>query len=163
VTPSRIRLAVVAVLAAMAVNFLGDWMLGVRIEVFQGMATFTPRWVVDVFVVNFIVGLVVARIFGRHAKWLAIVPPFLVRCTSYAYLYFLENHYGDFFLQLHLFYWGPTVILAVECANIGGILGEVVMGVYSRTGRYVRPAQTTEGAVAPPKTPGLPEAAHEVH
>jgi hypothetical protein len=132
---SRMRAAVLAVGAGMGTNFLGDWVLGVRLEIFQGMATFTPRWMLDVFLVNFVVGLVVARFYGRHAKWLAIVPPFLVRCISYAYLYFVENPVGDFFFQLHLHYWGPTVILAVECANIGGILGEVLMGVYSRKGR----------------------------
>jgi hypothetical protein len=131
-TPARRKAAVVAVAAGMAVNFLGDWLLGVRIELFRGMATFTPAWVADVFIVNFIVGLVVARFFGRHAKWLAIVPPLLVRCISYAMLYFVQSHHGDFFLQLHLHYWGPTVILAVECSNIGGILGEVLMGVYRR-------------------------------
>jgi hypothetical protein len=126
------RAGVFAVLAGMAVNAFGDWALGVRLEDFRGMATFTPAWVVDVFVVNFVVGLIVAKFYGRHAKWLAIVPPLLVRCLSYGYLYFIENHQGDFFLQLHLHYWGPTVILAVECANIGGILGEVMMGVYGR-------------------------------
>jgi len=131
-TPAKRKAAVTAVFAGMAVNVAGDAILGVRIENFQGMATFSPAWVADVFMVNFIVGLVVARIFGRHAKWLAIVPPFLVRCLSYVYLYFFQNHHGDFFLQLHLHYWGPTVILAVECANIGGILGEVLMGVYTR-------------------------------
>ena len=114
--------------------FLGDWLLGVRIELFRGMATFTPAWMADVFLVNFLSGLLVARYFGRHAKWLAIVPPLIVRSLSYAYLYVIENPSGDFFLQLHLHYWGPTVILAVECANIGGILGEVFMGVYHRKG-----------------------------
>jgi hypothetical protein len=132
---SRIWLGAWAVLAGMATNALGDWLRGVRLEIFRGMATFTPLWMLDVFLVNFIVGLVVAKIFGRHAKWLAIVPPLLVRSLSYLHLYFVESHQGDFFLQLHLHYWGPTVILAVECANIGGILGEVLTGVYSRTGR----------------------------
>lgn len=131
---SRWRAGVIAVAAGMGVNFLGDWLLGVRIDIFRGMATFTPAWMVDVFLVNFFVGLVVARFFGRHAKWLAIVPPLIVRCLSYGYLYFVENHSGDFFLQLQLHYWGPTVILAVECANAGGILGEVLMRVYHRKG-----------------------------
>ena len=39
---------------------------------------------------------------------------------------------GDFFLDLDLFYWGPCVILAVESANFGAILGEVLVGVYGR-------------------------------
>ena len=146
---SRMRAAVLAVAAGMATNFLGDWILGVRLEIFQGMATFTPRWMLDVFLVNFIVGLVVARFYGRHAKWLAIVPPFLVRCISYTYLYFIENPVGDFFFQLHLHYWGPTVILAVECANIGGILGEVLMGVYSRKGRSADEGNACRSTVMP--------------
>jgi hypothetical protein len=117
------------------------------------MATFTPRWMLDVFLVNFIVGLVVARFYGRHAKWLAIVPSFLVRCFSYAYLYFIENPVGDFFFQLHLHYWGPTVILAVECANIGGIVGEVLMGVYGRKGRSVGQGNARQSLAGPEITP----------
>jgi hypothetical protein len=155
----RFLAGLVAVLAGMLVNFLGDWLLGVRIEIFQGIATFTPRWMADVFLIPFVVGLVVARIFGRHAKWLAIVPPFLARCLSYSYLYFVENPYGDFFLQLHLHYWGPSVILAVECANIGGILGEVLMGVYSRKGPLARGTPgTVAGANPPPAVRGVPTA-----
>ncbi len=127
----RLAAGVAAVLAGMAVGALGDWISGVRLEIFQGMSTFTPAWMGDVFVVNFLVGLMVAAIFGRHAKWLAIVPPLLLRSISYLYLYFTMPH-PDFFLNLHLFYWGPTLILAVECANLGAILGEVRKGVYRR-------------------------------
>lgn len=150
VNKSKWRAGVIAVGAGMGVNFLGDWLLGVRIEVFRGIATFTPAWMADVFLVNFIVGLVVARFYGRHAKWLAIVPPLIVRSLSYGHLYFIENHSGDFFLQLHLHYWGPTVILAVECANFGGIVGEVLMGVYRRQGK----AQAEQGPAASPLTQG---------
>jgi hypothetical protein len=150
-TPAKRRAAIAAIIAGMTVNFLGDWILGTRIEVFRGLNTFTPAWMLDVFLVNFIVGLVVARIFGKHAKWLAIVPPLLVRSLSYAYLYFVENRHGDFFLQLHLHYWGPTLILAVECANIGGILGEVLMGVYSR-----KPGNAPAESVASGADPAQP-------
>jgi hypothetical protein len=120
-----------AVLVGMALNVLGDWLLGVRIEIFSGIATFNFLWMLDVFLVPFIVGLAVAKIFGRGGKWLACLPPLLVRSLSYAYLYYSEPH-GDFFLNLHLHYWGPCVILAVESANFGGILGEVLTGVYRR-------------------------------
>jgi hypothetical protein len=128
---SRYVSGVVAVLAGMALNFSGDWLLGVRIEIFSGISTFSFAWMVDIFLVPFFVGLVVARIFGRGSKWLACLPPLFVRSLSYAYLYYSDPQ-GDFFLKLHLHYWGPCVILAVEAANIGGILGEVLMGVYRR-------------------------------
>jgi hypothetical protein len=64
-------------------------------------------------------------------KWLACLPPMLVRGLSYLYLYYSGSQ-GDFFLDLQLFYWGPCVILAVESANFGAILGEVLVGVYGR-------------------------------
>lgn len=124
----------IAVLLGMALNFFGDWLLGVRIEIFNGINTFTFPWMLDIFLVPFIVGLVVARIFGKHSKWLACLPPLFVRGLSYAYLYYSDPN-GDFFLRLHLHYWGPCVILAVEAANIGGILGEVYMGAYHRRRR----------------------------
>jgi hypothetical protein len=67
----RIIKGTVAVLAGMALNFLGDWLLDARIEIFKGIATFNVSWIMDVFLVPFMVGLLVARIFGKHAKWLA--------------------------------------------------------------------------------------------
>lgn len=148
---SRVRSGTVAVLAAAALIAAGDWALGVRIEIFRGMNTFTPQWMLDVFVVNFLSGLLVARIYGKHAKWLAIVPPLIVRSLSYAYLYYVQSHNGDFFLQLHLHYWGPTVILAVECANFGGIVGEVMRGVYhrKRTAEAAPPAPLAANAPDP--------------
>jgi hypothetical protein len=74
-----------------------------------------------------IVGAAVARTFGKGSKWLACLPPVLVRGSSYLYYSHLK---GDFFLDLHLFYWGPCVILAVESADFGAILGEVFVGEY---------------------------------
>lgn len=129
----RIMTGIFAVALGMALNFLGDWALAVRIEIFKGIATFTFPWMVDIFLVPFIVGLVVAWIFGKHAKWLACLPPLFVRGLSYLYLYLHDSAPGkDFFFDLHLHYWGLCVILAVESANIGGILGEVWFGSYHR-------------------------------
>ncbi len=118
----------------MALNLLGDWLLGARIEIFRGINTFTIAWMVDVFIVPFIVGLAVAKIYGRRGgKWLACLPPLFVRCLSYIYLYLFVFQDGkDFFFHLNLYYWGPCVILVVEAANFGGILGEVMFGAYSK-------------------------------
>jgi hypothetical protein len=76
-----------------------------------------------------IVGAGAARMFGNGSRWLACLPPILVRGLSY--LYYSDSK-GDFFLDLHLFYWGPCVILAVESANFVAILGQVFVGVYGR-------------------------------
>ncbi len=141
-------------LAGMAFNFLGDWLTGGRIETFRGIETFNIGWVADVFLVPFMVGLLVAKIFGRHAKWLACLPPLFVRSLSYIYLYF-EHYAGDpnadFYLNLHLHYWGLCVILAVESANLCAILGEVLVGVYGRknAGSKMDNAGTDAGAAQP--------------
>ena len=147
----------VAVLAGMALNFFGDWLTGGHIENFQGIATFTPAWAADVFLVPFMVGLLVAKIFGKHAKWLACLPPLIVRSLTYVYLY-LDNYYGnpnaDFYLNLHLHYWGLCVILAVESANLAAIIGEVMVKVYHRKdedGKLRTIARTTPGKSATPE------------
>lgn len=135
-----------AVLAGMAVIFLGDALLGVRLEVFSGIATFTPIWVLDVFLVPFISGMAVSRIVrSRNGKWLACLPPFFVRCLTYSYLYLYVYHDGkDFFYHLNLYYWGPMVILVVEFANLGGILGDVLSGAYRRRANAGAPSQGKE-------------------
>jgi hypothetical protein len=123
----------VALLIGMALNHLGDRLLGVKIELFSGLATFSFAWVLDVFFVPFVVGLVVAWIFGKGAKWLAYFPPLIVRCLSYAeILYYTGTPHGSNLNPMG--WWGFYVILAMEAAGIGGIVGEVMMkNVYGRS------------------------------
>ncbi len=130
----RFLKGVIAVLVGIALNYLGDKLLGVRIEIFSGISTFTFAWMLDVFLVPFGVGLVVAWIFGKHAKWLACLPPLFLRCFFYVYVTLFDNPhpYVDFFYEVPLGYWAFCVILAVESANIGAIIGEVWIGVYGR-------------------------------
>jgi hypothetical protein len=124
----------VAVVAGMTFNFVGDWLLGAHIETFKGISTFTVSWMLDIFLVPFIAGVIVAKIYGRkNGKWLACIPPLFVRCLTYSYMYlFIFKDGTDFFFKLNLYYWGPCVILAVEAANFGGILAEVMSGSYER-------------------------------
>lgn len=140
---------IAAVLAGMALNYLGDRLLGVRIEIFSGISTFTFAWMLDVFFVPFLVGLMVARIFGKHAKWLACLPPLFLRCFFYVYVTLFDNPhpYVDFFFEIPLGYWGLCVILAVESANFGAIIGEVLIGVYGR--RNGRAGQSSPNGQAP--------------
>lgn len=122
------------VLVGMAVVFLGDFLLGVRIERFSGMATFTPYWILDVFLVPFIAGYVVAKLYGeKNGKWLACLPPLIVRGLGVLYLYVTDPlWHEDLFFHMHLHYWALCVILAVEAANLGGVLGEFKLGAYIR-------------------------------
>lgn len=126
--------ASLAVLAGTVLNFLGDWLLGVRIEIFQGMATFTLPWIVDIFLVPFAAGYAVAKMYGeKGGKWLACLPPLIVRGCAVLHLYLTDPLWNeDLFYHLHLHYWGLCVILAVEAANLGGVLGEFKLSVYLR-------------------------------
>lgn len=123
----------VALLAGMALNYFGDRLLGVKIELFSGLSTFSFAWILDVFFVPFLVGLLVAWIFGRGAKWLCYFPPLIVRCISYAeILYITGTPHGSNLNPMG--WWGFYVILAMEAAGIGGIIGEVLIkNVYGRS------------------------------
>ncbi len=122
-----------ALMAGCFVNYVGDKLLGVKMELFSGLSTFSFAWIVDVFVLPFFVGLLVAWIFGMGAKWLCYFPPLFVRCFSYAQiLYFTGVPHGSILNPMG--WWGLYVILAMESAAIGGILGEVMIkNVYGRS------------------------------
>jgi peptidoglycan/LPS O-acetylase OafA/YrhL len=125
---------VVAVVAGMLLNFAGDWLLGAHIEIFKGIATFSFSWILDIFVLPFLVGMLVAKIYGhKGGKWLACLPPLIVRSLTYCYMYlYVFNDGHDFYFNLNLYYWGPCVILVVEASNFGGIIQEVLVGSYTR-------------------------------
>ena len=117
-----------------AVNYFGDRLLGVKMELWHGFSGLTSAilWL-DVFIVTFIAGVAVAWVFGQGGKWLCYFPPLIVRCISYAQLRYLgEIPEGSSLIPLG--WWGFFVILAIEGAAFGGILGEVfVKRIYSRS------------------------------
>jgi len=127
----------VALLAGVALNHLGDKLLGVRLELFYGLSTFSFAWGLDIFVLPFIVGLLVSWIFGMGGKWLCYFPPLIVRSISYAEIvYVTGTPHGSTLNPLG--WWGFYVILAMEAAGIGGIIGEVMIKrVYGRTEKGV--------------------------
>jgi hypothetical protein len=139
---------IAALLLGMSLNHLGDRLLGVKIELFSGLSTFSFAWILDVFFVPFLVGLLTAWIFGRGAKWLSYFPPLIVRCLSYAEIfYFSGTPHGSILNPLG--WWGFFVILAMESSGIGGILGEVLIkNVYGRSsstdGTHSKPAVAAE-------------------
>lgn len=127
----------VALLVGMALNYLGDRLLGVKIELFSGLSTFSFAWILDVFFVPFLVGMAVTRIFGMGGKWLCYFPPLIVRSLSYAeILYVSGTPHGSNLNPMG--WWGLYVILAMESAGIGGIVGEVMIkNIYGRSKKAV--------------------------
>ena len=122
-----------ALMTGVLVNYFGDRLLGVKMELFSGLSTFSFAWMLDVFVLPLLVGLIVAWIFGLGGKWLCYFPPLIVRSFSYAQILYITGvPHGSILNPMG--WWGLYVILAIESAAIGGILGEVMIkNVYGRS------------------------------
>jgi len=124
-TPSKFTLAIAAILFGCVANYFGDRLLGVRVELFRGLDTFNFLWFIEIFILPAIVGYLVAWLYGLGGKWLAYFPPLIVRTIAY---YETVNIIGvppDAKL-MPMGWWGFFVILAVESAVIGGVVGEVM-------------------------------------
>lgn len=136
----RIVTGLIALIAGMLLNYLGDRLLGVKLELYYGLSTFSFAWMLDIFLLPFLVGLLVAWIFGKGAKWLCYFPPLFVRCIAYAQIVYISGvPHGSVLNPMG--WWGFYVILAMEAAGIGGIAGEVLIkNIY---GRSVQPSQVS--------------------
>ncbi len=134
---SRFMLGAAAIMMACAFNHFGDRLLGVRIEIFTGIEYFSPLWVLDVFVIPFLAGMLVSVIYGFGGKWLCYFPPMIVRAISYFEIAQISGvPHGAALMPLG--WWGFFVILVVEAAVIGGVLGEVVIKrTYGRRDRHL--------------------------
>jgi hypothetical protein len=123
---SRIKRGSVALLVGCLLNYLGDHLLGVRLELFQGLETFNTLWFLDIFILPFIVGGVVGMMYGLGGKWLCYFPPLIVRLYSYYEALKLPS-YPDGASLMPMGWWGFFVILAIEAAAFGGIAGEILV------------------------------------
>lgn len=133
-------------LAAVFIHFC-DRILGVKIEAFTGgVGYFSPWWALDVFLVPFLAGLMVSRIFGFGGKWLAHLPPLIVRSASYVAI---DRHVtaippGSSLMPIG--WWGFFLILTIEFCAIGGVVGEVLV---KRTYGRSTPGKPVEQAGRP--------------
>jgi hypothetical protein len=123
-----------AVLVGAGIVYLGDRILGVRLEHFFGVQTFSPVWVVDLFVVPFVAGVAVSAIYGLGGKIWAHASPVIVRVASYYELSREGAVLPDGVTLLPISYWLLIVIVAAEFAAFGGVVGEIlVKRTYGRT------------------------------
>jgi hypothetical protein len=145
----RYALGSAALMIGSAVNYFGDHLLGFKIELWTGLSYFGGMLLLDVFVVPFISGLAVAWVFGHGGKWLCYFPPMIVRAIAYAQLAIL-GPIPPGTSELNFIFWCFFVILAIEAAAFGGILGEVfIKRIYSRS-----PAARLADGGMPPRIRG---------
>ncbi len=130
--PERLIKGALALLIGCAIIYGGDRLLGVQIELWYGLDTFSFPWMLDMFMVPFIAGFAVAAIFGLGGKWLCYFPPVVMRLASY-YVWQHSVLPPDAVLQVKG-YWAFFVILTMIAAAFGGVAGEIlVRGTYGRS------------------------------
>jgi len=125
-TATRFRKGVTALVVGSLLIYAGDHLLGVRIELFWGLKTFNLLWFLDVFIVPLIAGLAVGMIFGLGGKWMCYFPPLIVRFYGYFETMKIVG-IPDGAALMPMGWWGFFVILAVESAAIGGVMGEILI------------------------------------
>jgi len=132
---ARFFSGVVAVIMGCALNYFGDRLLGVKIELFRGILDFNGLWVMDMLVLPFFVGVLVAVIFGLGGKWLCYFPPLIVKSISYLDSVYLSGIPEDASL-IPFGMWALFVTVVMTSAAFGGVMGEImVKGTYGRSPR----------------------------
>jgi hypothetical protein len=132
---ARFLKGMLALLMGCALNYFGDRLLGVQVELYRGIQGFGGMWIVDVFVLPFVGGWLISAFYGFGGKWLSYFPPLIVRAVSYIeFVYFTAVPQGASLAPIG--WWGFFVILAVEASAFGGIMGEIMMkATYGRSPR----------------------------
>ena len=125
-TGVRFFSGVVAVIMGCALNYLGDRLLGVKIELFRGILDFNGLWLIDMFVLPFFVGVLVAVIFGLGGKWLCYFPPLIVKSISYLEIIYLTGvPEGASLMPFGM--WALFVTVVMTAAGFGGVMGEIII------------------------------------
>lgn len=149
-TRARFFNGVVAVIVGCALNYFGDRLLGVKIELFRGILDFNGLWVIDMLVLPFFVGVLVAVIFGLGGKWLCYFPPLIVKSIGYLESAYVNTVPEDTSL-MPFGMWALFVTVVMTAAAFGGVMGEImVKGTYGRSSRdilYKQRASNREGNI----------------
>lgn len=149
-TRARFFNGVVAVIMGCALNYFGDRLLGVKIELFRGILDFNGLWVIDMLVLPFFVGVLVAVIFGLGGKWLCYFPPLIVKSIGYLESTYINTVPEDTSI-MPFGMWALYVTVVMTSAAFGGVMGEIIVkGTYGRSSQdilYQQHASNKEGDI----------------
>ena len=127
----------IAILAGTVIIYVGEHLMGIQLALFWGIQTFSPAWVFTLTVIPLIAGFVVSMIYGLGGKLLCYFPALFAQAYSYWELLYVSGVPEEARL-LPLGFWGFVVIVVIECAAIGGVLGEVmVKKIYGRRPKHL--------------------------
>lgn len=142
-----ILVGTLAIVAGVLVNYGLQIMTGVRLELYWGVSTFSPQWVLALFFLPVVGGFVVSVIYGFGGKILALFPPLVIQVATY-----LDTLYWHIPPEsasvLPFIYWVLLVVVAMEFGGIGGFIGEVMIKrTYGRSPRHLIYKQASLPAV----------------
>jgi len=115
----------VAFFASAFVFNLGHILLNVRIELYWGIAQYDFAFVISMFVLPVLTGIIVGLIYGWGGKWVAHFPPLFV----FAVDYYMTSQTGapEGARLIPLMWWGFFVLLNMEFCAVGGVIGELLL------------------------------------
>lgn len=114
----------VAMAVGCAMIYFGGLLLGVRLEVYEGLDTFNWAWGFQIYLVPFITGVVIGLIYGYGAKWIAHFPPLIVLSLLFLDSW-LRSGVPEYTMLTPWGWWAFFVILAMEFCAFGGVIGEL--------------------------------------
>ncbi|MDH3325225.1 MAG: hypothetical protein OEM38_00745 [Gammaproteobacteria bacterium] len=128
--------ALIATTVGVVLILLGDHLLGVQLEVFQGMSTFSIPWILDLILVPLVAGFFVSLIYGLGGKMIAHLPALLAK--SYVFYNLTPDMIPEGAAIVPLGFWILLVIVVVEACAAGGLIGEfVIKRTYGRRPRHL--------------------------
>ncbi len=133
-----VLMATIAITVGIVINVVGDRWTGVQLHLFSGIDYFTYDWAITLFLVPFVAGLPVALIYGFGGKLLAFFVPFIVQGYKYLDVFYGAAAIPEGVRLLPVVYWFLVVLIAMELAGVGGLVGEIVMKkTYGRTPKHL--------------------------
>ncbi len=134
-----LKWALFAILSGAAVMYALNQLLGVRMELFGDLTSyFHPSLFIGLVLTPFIAGVIVSLIYGLGGKVLCYFPALIVYLSQYFITLMDRAAVPDDMRLLPLGYMGFIIIVAIEAAAVGGILGELwVKKTYGRMPRHV--------------------------
>lgn len=104
--------------------FAGIRLLGVQIELYRGIHLIDGSWITAIYLLPFLVGGLMVRLFGAGGSWLCWIPPMIVEGIAYIDTAYISGVPEDAQL-IPVGYWVYYVVLMVGDAAIGGFAYQI--------------------------------------
>lgn len=104
---------------------MGHVLLEVQIELYWGIEGYDFAFVLSMFLLPLLTGVIVGLIYGWGGKWLAHFPPLVVLAVDYYVT--AKTGVPSGAKLIPLMWWGFFVILNMEFCAMGGVIGEILL------------------------------------